>query len=185
MVPDPLRDEFVNGYRLGYRFYRAATYYEFGRDAYEAIVVCSFMILMCNFLGTEMNNTFKKKGRQGLIFPLCCIKVTPSSWWFLETVKWCVLQFAIIAPAVSITAIILQTQDLLCPESMSLAFGNSWLQIVKVISVTLATYFLIEFYFVIRKDIAQYKPLLKFLSIKLVIFLTFYQQRTISHASCV
>jgi hypothetical protein len=82
---------------LGYRFYRAATYYEFGRDAYEAIVVCSFMILMCNFLGTEMNNTFKKKGRQGLIFPLCCIKVTPSSWWFLETVKWCVLQFAIIA----------------------------------------------------------------------------------------
>jgi hypothetical protein len=80
MVPDPLRDEFVNGYRLGYRFYRAATYYEFGRDAYEAIVVCSFMILMCNFLGIEMNNTFKKKVRQGLIFPLCCISVTPSSW---------------------------------------------------------------------------------------------------------
>jgi hypothetical protein len=67
-------------YRLGYRFYRAATYYEFGRDAYEAIVVCSFMILMCNFLGTEMNNTFKKKERQGLIFPLCCIPVTPKSW---------------------------------------------------------------------------------------------------------
>jgi hypothetical protein len=80
MVPDPLRDEFVNGYRLGYRFYRAATYYEFGRDAYEAIVVCSFMILMCNFLGTEMNNTFKNKVRQRLIFPLCCIKVNPSSW---------------------------------------------------------------------------------------------------------
>lgn len=55
---------------------------------------------------------------------------------------------------VSIVAIILQSRNLLCPESMSLAFGNSWLQIVKVISVTIATFFLIEFYFVIRKDIA-------------------------------
>ena len=41
---------------------------------------------------------------------------------------------------------------------MSLAFGNSWLQIVKVLSVTLATYFLIEFYYVIRKDIAYDLP---------------------------
>ena len=62
--------------------------------------------------------------------------------------------------AVSITAIVLQTQNLLCPESMSLAFGNSWIQIVKVISVTLATYFLIEFYYVIRKDIAYDLPCL-------------------------
>lgn len=41
---------------------------------------------------------------------------------------------------------------------MSLAFGNSWLQIIKIISVTVATYALIEFYFVIRKDIAYYLP---------------------------
>jgi hypothetical protein len=67
-------------FRLSYRFYRAATYYEFGRDAYESIVICSFMILMCNFLGSEMHSTFKKKQRGGLVFPLCCIKVNPSSW---------------------------------------------------------------------------------------------------------
>jgi hypothetical protein len=160
---------------LGYRFYRSATYYEFGRDAYEAIVICSFMILMCNFLGSDAHNTFKAKTRQRMIFPLCCISVTPASWYFLETIKWAVLQFALIAPAVSITAIILQTQSLLCPESFSLAFGNSWLQIIKAMSVTVSTYFLIEFYYVIRKDIAQYRPLLKFLAIKLIIFLTFYQ----------
>ena len=70
----------ADGFRLGYRFYRAATYYEFGRNAYEAIVVCSFMILMCNFLGTELNSKFQKKTRQGMIFPMCCISVTPSSW---------------------------------------------------------------------------------------------------------
>src|SRR6202022_3353542 len=69
--------------RLGYRFYRASTYYEFGRDAYEAIVICSFMILMCNFLGSELQSKISSKQRQGLIFPLCCIPINPSSWvWF-------------------------------------------------------------------------------------------------------
>lgn len=66
--------------RLGYRFYRSATYYEFGRDAYEAIVICSFMILMCNFLGSDLHDTIKGKTRQRMIFPMCCISVTPSSW---------------------------------------------------------------------------------------------------------
>jgi hypothetical protein len=67
-------------FRLGYRFYRAATYYEFGRDAYEAIVICSFMILMCNFLGTELHSKFQEKTRQRLVIPLCCIRVNPSNW---------------------------------------------------------------------------------------------------------
>jgi hypothetical protein len=66
--------------RLGYRFYRASTYYTFGRDAYEAIVVCSFLILMCNFLGSELHSKFQEKKRQKLIFPLCCFPVNPSSW---------------------------------------------------------------------------------------------------------
>jgi hypothetical protein len=60
----------------------------------------------------------------------------------------------LIVAAVSITAIVLQSQDLLCPGSFSLAYGNSWLQILKALSVTISTYFLIEFYYVIRKDIA-------------------------------
>jgi len=140
--------------RLGYRFFRASTYYEFGLEAYEAFVICSFMILMCNFLGSELHSKIAAHDRQGLIFPFCCIKVRPASMYFLESIKWCVLQFAIIAPAVSITAIVLQTQNLLCPGSMSLAYGNSWLEIIKTISVTVATYFLIEFYYVIHKDIA-------------------------------
>ena len=140
--------------RLGYRFFRASTYYEFGLQAYEAFVICSFMVLMCNFLGSERHSKIAAHDRQGLIFPFCCIKVRPASMYFLESVKWCVLQFAIVAPAVSITAIILQTQNLLCPGSMSLAYGNSWLEIIKTVSVTVATYFLIEFYYVIHKDIA-------------------------------
>jgi len=86
--------------------------------------------------------------------------------------------FNIIA-AVGVIAIVLETQNLLCPESFSLAFGNSWLQIIKGISAFLASTFLVESYRTISKDIAlpkspwktsltirAYKPFLKFLSIK-------------------
>jgi Organic solute transporter Ostalpha len=66
--------------RLGYRFYRSATYYEFGMNIYESIVICSFFILLCNFLGTELHNTVRSKERQRLVFPLCCIRVRPSNW---------------------------------------------------------------------------------------------------------
>ena len=109
---------------------------------------------MCNFLGSEMHSKIAAHERQGLIFPLCCIHVRPSSMYFLESIKWAVLQFAIVAPLVSIVAIVLETQGLLCPGSFSFAYGNSWLEIIKTVSVTVATYFLIEFYYVIHKDIA-------------------------------
>jgi Organic solute transporter Ostalpha len=66
--------------RLGYRFYRSATYYEFGLQAYESIVVASFLILICNFLGNNLQTAVKSKTRQRLIFPLNCIHINPGSW---------------------------------------------------------------------------------------------------------
>lgn len=82
LVISPLPN-LLAGCRLGYRFYRSAPYYEFGRDAYESIVICSFMVLMCNFLGSEIHDTLRRKNRGRLIFPLCFIKVNPSGLVFL------------------------------------------------------------------------------------------------------
>jgi Organic solute transporter Ostalpha len=53
---------------------------------------------------------------------------------------------------VGIVAIALQASGRLCPQSLSLSFGNSWLSIVKGISTTFATYFVWEWYFVIRLE---------------------------------
>ena len=46
---------------------------------------------------------------------------------------------------------------------------------VECIAVTIAMYCLIQFYIQIKDDISQYSPFLKILSIKLVIFLSFWQ----------
>lgn len=43
------------------------------------------------------------------------------------------------------------------------------------ISVSIAMYCLIQFYHQVSKDIKEHRPFLKILSIKLVIFLSFWQ----------
>jgi len=45
----------------------------------------------------------------------------------------------------------------------------------EAISVSIAMYCLIQFYYQTSKDIAEHRPFLKILSIKLVIFLSFWQ----------
>jgi uncharacterized membrane-anchored protein len=46
---------------------------------------------------------------------------------------------------------------------------------VECVAVSIAMYCLIQFYYQIKNDISQFSPLLKIVSIKLVIFLSFWQ----------
>lgn len=46
---------------------------------------------------------------------------------------------------------------------------------IEAAAVSIAMYCLIQFYIQIRLDIQQFSPFLKILSIKLVIFLSFWQ----------
>lgn len=61
--------------------------------------------------------------------------------------------------------------------------ANGLLQvtIIQAIAVTIAMYCLIQFYVELKDDLAQYRPLLKLISIKLVIFLSFWQ--TVSNST--
>ena len=46
---------------------------------------------------------------------------------------------------------------------------------IECVCVSIAMYCLIQFYIQIKDDISQYSPFMKILSIKLVIFLSFWQ----------
>lgn len=52
-----------------------------------------------------------------------------------------------------------------------------FLQVIvfESVSVTIAMYCLIQFYYQIKEDISEHRPFMKILSIKLVIFLSFWQ----------
>lgn len=48
--------------------------------------------------------------------------------------------------------------------------------VIEVVSVTIAMYCLIQFYIQLKEDLGPYAPFLKILAIKLVIFLSFWQE---------
>ncbi|CCG83548.1 Predicted protein [Taphrina deformans PYCC 5710] len=168
---------------LGYRYYEYSTYFELGLSFYEAFVIASFFILILNMLSDQEGrekDVLSRGKRHAAMIPLCCIHFHTDSWWFLEVVKWSILQYVVVEPLEAIAGVVLEATGHLCPESFSFQFGHVWLTIIEFSSVTIATYVLIQFYIIIRHDIAAFKPLWKFVAIKLVIFLSFYQSMLLS-----
>lgn len=60
-------------------------------------------------------------------------------------------------------------------SSCSFAYGYVYVTFVYNVSVSLAVYGLVLFYNATRHMLAKYSPVLKFFSIKLIVFLSFWQ----------
>ncbi|KAJ3287512.1 hypothetical protein HDU79_005657 [Rhizoclosmatium sp. JEL0117] len=74
----------------------------------------------------------------------------------------------------------LQWYGLLCPTSMSPAYGEFWVSSINLISVCVAMSALIQFYLVIHHEIPAHDPLWKFIAVKFVVFFSFWQSIVIS-----
>lgn len=166
---------------LGYRYYEYSEYFELALSFYEAFVIASFFILILNMLGDgdadRTQNILSRGKRYTALLPLCCFHFYTDSWWFLETLKFSILQYAVIEPISAIVAVVLQATGHLCTLSYSFKFGHIYLAIIDFISVTLATYMLIQFYVVVRHDIHQFKPLWKFIGKVLLVSVKFAANR--------
>jgi hypothetical protein len=62
-----------------------------------------------------------------------------------------------------------------CEPSLSPAFAHIWVTAFEAASVTVAMFCLVQFYLQLKTDLAEHKPFLKILCIKLVIFFSFWQ----------
>jgi hypothetical protein len=80
----------------------------------------------------------------------------------------------------TITAVVTQASNRYCLESLNPVFAHIWVMGIEAVAVTIAMYCIIQFYLQLKKDIAQHRPLLKVVAIKLVIFLSFWQTIVIS-----
>ncbi|KAF8160849.1 organic solute transporter Ostalpha-domain-containing protein [Crassisporium funariophilum] len=169
------------------------------RDAYEAIVLTAFFYLLVMYLShdvEEQKKIFLKAGlsveadqiarRKGeeirkWVFPLGFVKWKPrDGLYFLQLMKWGVLQYCVIRPTTTLAAVILEYMGLYCEESWGLGWGHIYIMVLISISVTIAMYCLIQLYIPVSKELAAHKPLLKLFSIKAVVFLTFWQATLLS-----
>jgi len=86
-----------------------------------------------------------------------------------------IYQYCAIRVIFTFVAMITQLFGRYCESSQSPAFGHVWVEVFEAVSVTFAMYALIQFYLQMRAELAEHKPFLKILCIKLVIFFSFWQ----------
>lgn len=170
---------------LSYLFYHEALYYQTIRDCYEAVLVTSFFYLILSYTGdtrAEQHAVFRniEVNSRFWVWPLGSWKYRPEGLHFLWLMKICVLQYAIIRPLCTFIAVGTQYFGYYCLQSWMPWFTHVWCSLFISISVTVAMYCLIQLYMPVRKLVDPYKPILKFLSIKTIVFLTFWQDTFLS-----
>lgn len=166
---------------FSYRYFRSYTYYALIEVAYEAVTLSAFLLLLIEFVaataaGRDATKAIERKDKRPLPIPFCCWRYRPTKPYFMYTLKWSVLQYVIIRPAVSIAGIICQVYNVLCESGpYSIYFANVYLEAVDFASISVALYGLLLFYGLTKEELTGRRPLAKFLSIKLIVMFTFYQ----------
>ncbi|KAI0646590.1 organic solute transporter Ostalpha-domain-containing protein [Trametes meyenii] len=169
------------------------------RDCYESTVLTAFFYLLLlyispdphvqkeifrkNGLSREHDCRLRKRGQsaQKWMFPLGFIRWRPEDGlYFLQLMKWGVLQYCVIRPTTTLAAVVLDYAGLYCEDSWSPGWGHIYITLIVSISVTIAMYCLIQLYMSVKVELAPQKPLLKLFAIKAVVFLTFWQATFLS-----
>jgi len=109
----------------------------------------------------------------------------------MYTLKWSVMQYTILCPglfcaarlfcigssssACSIAGIITQYYGVLCEGQRSVYFAAVYLEAVDFVSISIALMGLVIFYDLTKNELKGRRPLAKFLCIKLIVMVTWYQ----------
>ncbi|CAF3357420.1 unnamed protein product [Rotaria sp. Silwood1] len=153
-------------------------YFHAIRDCYEAFVIYSFLSLCYEYLGGEgaiMAEIRGKRIERSWWTCTCCISNQEYTIGFLRFCKQATLQFCLVKPLMSLVTLILQAFDKYKDGDFSPTGGYLYITLIYNVSVSVALYGLFLFYEATKHILAKYDPVLKFLTVKSVIFLTFWQ----------
>jgi hypothetical protein len=151
----------------------------FVRDFYEAYVIYNFLALLINYGGGDRQLAYFLDGQPRLhhTWPLSLwLPPTRLGPTFINLVRAATLQFVFVKPTCAFLKIKLYSAG---HESGTVMFI---LSIIENLSVSTALYGLVLFYHAAEEILRPYGPLPKFISVKAVVFLTFWQGVVISIA---
>nr|POE59306.1 transmembrane protein [Quercus suber] len=161
---------------LSYLKYRHAVYFEVLRDCYEAFAIASFFTLLCHYIAPNLHD--QKEYFRGM---------TPINWfWGVFGAQKCTggehkgpfrrprsgltwFNYCCVRVLFTIVSVISEAFDRYCEASLSPAFAHIWVLAFECVSVSIAMFCLVQFYLQLRRDLAEHRPFLKVLSIKLII----------------
>ncbi|KAM4715680.1 transmembrane protein 184ba isoform 3-T3 [Anableps anableps] len=153
-------------------------YFDTIRDCYEAFVIYNFLSLCYEYLGGESAIMAEIRGKpieSSCMYGTCCLRGKAYSIGFLRFCKQATLQFCVVKPLMAVITVVLQAYGKYKDGDFNVASGYLYMTIIYNVSVSLSLYALFLFYFSTRELLSPYSPMLKFLMVKSVIFLSFWQ----------
>lgn len=155
-----------------------AVYYTTVRDVYEAWVIYNFMSLMLAYLGGPgevLSHVNGKVIEPSWAHGTCCFPPLHVNAVFLRRCKQGTIQFVIVKPILAAVTIILQAKGLYGEGEFNTDEGYLYITIMYNICYTVALFSLLMFYLATKEMLEPHKPLLKFIIVKAIIFLTYWQ----------
>ncbi|KAI0838927.1 DUF300-domain-containing protein [Hypoxylon sp. FL0890] len=157
----------------------AAAFLDPIRDIYEAFTIYTFFQLLINYLDGERALIIMAHGRAPVnhLWPLNHIlpKVDISDPYTFLAIKRGILQYAWLKPILALAAIIMKAAGIYQEGYIGITSGYLWSGIIYNISVTVSLYSLGLFWVCMHNDLVPFRPVPKFLCIKLIIFASYWQ----------
>ena len=153
-----------------------AVYISILRDLYEAYVLFQFFRVCIEMAGGEQELLEKTQGAPPVFAPWpFCRKYFTLNEKTLRRLKQLVLQLVIIRPLTSIVVIVTEAFDVYQEGNFSFAYAYVYVVIIYNVSLTISLYGLFAFYLAVKDVLRPWHPMLKFLAIKVVVFILWWQ----------
>lgn len=170
---------------LALRFRRSALYIETLRECYEAYAIYSFLYYLISLFGdeSELIKLLRHKSvARAHPWPLSLL-ISPwaSAHEILTRCKVGVIQYVLVKNLCALVVFVLASLGYY--EEGTFSFTGAYLYVTAVNSLSqgVALYCLVLFYFAGKDELAPWKPISKFLTVKVVIFWTWYQSVVVSY----
>ncbi|KAI1170203.1 DUF300 domain protein [Nemania sp. FL0916] len=158
---------------------KAASFLDPIRDIYEAFTIYTFFQLLINYLDGERALIIMTHGRAPVnhLWPLNHVlrKVDISDPHTFLAIKRGILQYAWLKPLLALAAIVMKATGIYKEGYIGVSSGYLWSGIIYNISVTVSLYSLGLFWVCMHDDLLPFRPIPKFLCIKLIIFASYWQ----------
>lgn len=153
-------------------------YYNSVREVYEAWVIYNFLSLCLAWVGgpgVVVTSLSGQSIKPSWFLMTCCLPPMPLDGRFIRRCKQGGLQFIILKPILLVVTFMLYAKGRYQDGIFDTKQGYLYVTIIYTISYSLALYALLLFYVACRDLLQPFKPVPKFVIIKSVVFLTYWQ----------
>lgn len=161
---------------LALRFVDIYIYIDAIRECYEAYVIYNFYMYLLTYLKSDPNfNTILTTRTSRHVFPLCCLPTWDMEYSFLRQCTIGVTIYILVKPILALITIICELTDTYKEGHWTYSGGYTYVAIINSLCQCYAMYCLVLLYLIFKQDLSLIKPIPKFLIIKAVVFLSFWQ----------